>query len=97
MRGYVNLNKPEIKIVIQDILANNWKVMIPLKEIKISVEEDMTYLNGVKFFRYDRHHHYPDVKYWPIAIYLYLQAIDDVSKNTKVGMFIKKIPDCWKL
>ena len=97
MRQHVNLNKPEVKIVIQDILEHNWGVRFPLEEIKIYDCEDIVRICGNGFLRYDRHHHYTNKKDYPIAIYLFLVAIDDVSKNTKRGMFVKDIPEIWKV
>ena len=96
MRQHTKLNKPEVKIVIQDILEHNWGVRFPLEEIKIYDSEDLVRLCGESFFRYSKHHHYTKAKDHPIAIYLFLAAIDDVSKNTKRGMFVKDIPEIWK-
>lgn len=97
MREHVNLNKPEVKIVIQNIIWNNWGVKFPLSTIKISDKENLLYLNNNEIFRYDHHHHYTDVRDWPTAIHLYLTAIEELTHNTKAGMFIKNIPDAWRI
>ena len=97
MRQRTKLNKPEVKIVIQDILEYNWGVRFPLEEIKIYDGENIVRLCGEDFITYDKHHHYTNAKDHPIAIYLFLAAIDDVSKNTKRGMFVKDIPEIWKV
>lgn len=96
-REHVNLNKPEIKIVIQNLLWNNWGVKFPLSKIQISDKEDVLYLCGREIFRYDRHHHETSEKHWPISIYLYLAAVDSLSQNTKYRMFLsdKEVKKEW--
>jgi hypothetical protein len=86
----VNLNK--CKRVVQNIIWNNWGYKFSLKKIRIGHKDNITYINGIRLYYFDKHHHYPDPKEWEIPMYLYLKEIDAITNGWRSTMKNKYLP-----
>lgn len=88
-----DLNTKEIKIVIQNFLWNIVGISRKprFSDIKFNKKEQRLYLYGKGFLTYSRHHHYPNTKDHPVAVYFFLKTVEEMVDRIGEKIEVKDV------